>query len=91
MDILQIALVFLIILLSIFLSILGLQVFLILRDLRKDLNKLDKFLRQEISVSHEVERVEVVEGQIETKPQNKTTVKTQSVSSKPRFYKKVLK
>jgi hypothetical protein len=91
MDILQIALVFLIILLSIFLSILGLQVFLILRDLRKDLNKLDKFLRSEISVSHEVERVEVVEGQIEAKAATKSSAKTQSVSSKPRFYKKVLK
>lgn len=44
MDLLQIALVFLIILLAIFLSILGLQVFLILRDLKKSLNKIDLIL-----------------------------------------------
>lgn len=42
MDLLQIALVFLIILLSIFLSITGIQVFLILRDLRKSLDKINQ-------------------------------------------------
>lgn len=43
MDILQAALIFSIIILSIFLSIIGLQVFFILRDLKKTL---DRFSRQ---------------------------------------------
>ena len=43
MDILQAALIFSIIILSIFLSIIGLQVFFILRDLKKTL---DKFSRE---------------------------------------------
>ena len=87
MDILQIALVFLIILLSIFLSILGLQVFLILRDLRKDLNKLDRFIRAEVRESHEMERVS---EEISVRPQAKNAPKIM-VSQKPRFYKKVLR
>jgi len=44
MDILQIALILLIMLLGVFLSILGFQVFLILKDLRKSLDKLDMVL-----------------------------------------------
>jgi len=42
MDFLQIALIFLILLLSIFLAITGLQVFFILRDLKKALDKLNE-------------------------------------------------
>lgn len=44
MDILQIALIFLILLLSAFLSILGIQVFFILKDLKKSLDKFDKMI-----------------------------------------------
>ncbi len=44
MDILQVALVLLIMLLGVLLSILGFQVFLILKDLRKSLDKLDMVL-----------------------------------------------
>lgn len=44
MDLLQIALVFLILLLSVVLSILGIQVFLILKDLRKSLDKFEILL-----------------------------------------------
>lgn len=44
MDFLQIGLVFLIALLSVFLSITGFQVFLILKDLKKALNKLNQVL-----------------------------------------------
>ena len=90
MDILQIALVFLIILLSVFLSILGLQVFLILRDLRKDLNKLDRFVRNEITQAHEVESAPVAEGEMVVKPQTKNAPKV-NTSVKPRFYKKMLR
>lgn len=41
MDFLQIALIFLITLLSVFLSVLGIQVFFILRDLKKALDRLN--------------------------------------------------
>lgn len=44
MDFLQISLIFLIILLGIFLSITGLQVFFILRDLKKTLDNVNKIL-----------------------------------------------
>jgi hypothetical protein len=44
MDIIQVALVLLILLLGIFLSILGVQVFFILKDLKKALDKLDVIL-----------------------------------------------
>ena len=44
MDLLQIALIFLIVLLSIFLAITGFQVFLILRDLKKALDRLNRIL-----------------------------------------------
>ncbi|OGE15138.1 hypothetical protein A3F00_01700 [Candidatus Daviesbacteria bacterium RIFCSPHIGHO2_12_FULL_37_11] len=47
MDFLQIALIFLIILLGIFLSITGLQVFFILRDLKQALNSIQKLLNTE--------------------------------------------
>ncbi len=93
MDILQIALVFLIVLLSVFLSVIGVQVFLILKDLRRDLNKLDKLVSEEASQIREVERV-VVEKNMddETRVQEKVTEKPALIgSTKPRFYKKVLK
>lgn len=62
MDFLQIALVFLILLLGIMLSVLGLQVFLILKDLRKSLDKIDLLLDIEKPVKAAVELTEVVEG-----------------------------
>ncbi len=49
MDFLQIALILLIVLLAIFLSITGLQVFFILRDLKKALDNLNKILNLEES------------------------------------------
>lgn len=90
MDIIQVALVFLIILLSVFLSVLGFQVFLILKDLRKDLNKLDRLVRSEINQVHEMESAPVVDGEMVVKTQTKAATKP-VVSSKPRFYKKILK
>ncbi len=56
MDLLQIALVFLILLLSIFLAITGLQVFLILRDLKKALDKLNKVLKTTDEIAQDVEK-----------------------------------
>ena len=45
MDLLQIALILLIVLLGVFLSITGVQVFFILRDLRKALDNLNSVLK----------------------------------------------
>lgn len=56
MDFLQVALVLLILLLGIMLSILGLQVFLILKDLRKSLDKIDTFLGTAQRVVEDVEK-----------------------------------
>lgn len=47
MDILQIALIFLIALLTVFLTVTGVQVFFILRDLKKALDNLNKILHSD--------------------------------------------
>jgi uncharacterized protein YoxC len=44
MDILQIALVLLILVLAILLSVLGIQVFFILKDLRRSMDRMDRML-----------------------------------------------
>lgn len=62
MDFLQLALVLLILLLGIMLSVLGLQVFLILKDLRKSLDKIDFLLDIEKPVKAAAELTQVVEG-----------------------------
>ena len=54
MDLLQIALIFFIFLLTILLSILGVQVFFILRDLKKSLDKLDQVLDESGEVLEDV-------------------------------------
>ena len=54
MDLLQIALIFLILLLSIFLAITGFQVFLILRDLKKALDKLNRVLQTGEEIAQDV-------------------------------------
>ncbi|MBI2600660.1 hypothetical protein HYW42_01790 [Candidatus Daviesbacteria bacterium] len=56
MDLLQIALVFLIVLLSIFLAITGFQVFLILRDLKKALDKLNRIIETGEEIAQDIER-----------------------------------
>jgi hypothetical protein len=55
-DILQIALIFLIVLLSVFLSVLGIQVFFILKDLRKSLDKLDRVLESTEDIAENLEK-----------------------------------
>lgn len=54
MDLLQAALIFLILLLSIFLAITGFQVFLILRDLKKGLDKFNNDLERPVSSTAEL-------------------------------------
>ena len=78
MDFLEIALIFLILLLSIFLGIAGIQVFFILRDLKK---ALDKFNAEDTEKPVETVGAKVVkalEKVIKRNPKSK------------RFYKKVL-
>ncbi len=57
MDFLQIGLLILILLLGIILSVLGLQVFSILTDLKKQLNKLDKFISEAEEATDEIKQV----------------------------------
>lgn len=56
MDLLQVALVFLIMLLAVLLSVLGFQVFLILKDLRKSLDKIDLLLGNAQSVAENIQK-----------------------------------
>lgn len=56
MDLLQAALIFLIFLLSIFLAITGVQVFYILRDLKKALDRLNKVLKTGEEIATEIEK-----------------------------------
>lgn len=80
MDFLQIALIFLIILLSIFLAITGFQVFLILRDLKKALDRLNKILQAGENVTESVE-----------KPIAQVAKLVSVLTAKPkRFYKRTL-
>ena len=56
MDFLQAALIFLILLLSIFLTIIGFQVFLILRDLKKALDKFNSVLKTSENIAQDIEK-----------------------------------
>lgn len=56
MDFLQIALIFLILILSIFLGITGIQVFFILRDLKKALDRFNTILQTGENIAEEIEK-----------------------------------
>ncbi|MBI2599574.1 hypothetical protein HYW43_01485 [Candidatus Daviesbacteria bacterium] len=56
MDLLQAALIFLILLLSIFLTITGFQVFLILRDLKKGLDRFNNVLKSGEIMAEDLEK-----------------------------------
>ena len=56
MDFLQLALIFLILLLSIFLGITGIQVFFILKDLKKALDKFNVILDTGENIAEDIER-----------------------------------
>lgn len=101
MDFLQIALIFLIALLSIFLTVTGFQVFLILRDLKKALDRLNKVLQAGEEIAQNVEKPVVstanlvttlTEGAQKLVHANKPEKPHPPTGgSKPkRFYKKVL-
>lgn len=92
MDLLQAALIFLILLLSIFLAITGFQVFLILRDLKKGLDKFNNVLKSGENMAEDLEKpvvstaklvTSVISGIIRKDPK-------QPAPKQKRFYKKVL-
>jgi hypothetical protein len=56
MDLLQIGLIFLILLMGVSLSVLGIQVFFILKDLKRSLDKLELFLDEAITVTGDLEK-----------------------------------
>lgn len=96
MDYLQIALVFLILLLSIFLGITGIQVFFILRDLKKALDKFNNILQTGENIAEDIERPvsaasELVTGAGAQVASGAVSVLRKLIKPKPkRFYKKVL-
>lgn len=95
MDLLQVALIFLILLLSIFLAITGFQVFFILRDLKKALDRFNKILKSSENIAEEIEKpVEVtsslVTGLAEGAKALTELVKKDSRPKPKRFYKKTL-
>lgn len=95
MDLLQAALILLILLLSIFLAITGFQVFFILRDLKKALDRFNKILTSSEHIAEDVEKpVEVtsslVTGLAEGAKAITGLIKKESKPKPKRFYKKVL-
>lgn len=78
MDLLQAALIFLILLLSIFLAITGIQVFFILRDLKKALDKFNAVLKTGENIAEDIERPLSVVSKLISKHKSK------------RFYKRTL-
>lgn len=97
MDFLQLALIFLILLLSIFLALTGIQVFFILRDLQRALIRLNRVLETGEEIAEDLEKpVEAASGLITTlgvgtKALKNVVKKSKSETAKNRrFYKKVL-
>ena len=88
MDLLQAALIFLILLLSIFLAITGFYVFLILRDLKKALDRLNKVLQTTDEIATEIEKPVAVTSNFMTALGR--LVKKQSKPKPKRFYKRTL-
>lgn len=83
MDFLQIALILLIVLMAIFLSITGFQVFLILKDLKKALHRLNAIIYSEDKQSLRSTDLKKVEEKI------KASIKPE-VKKNLRFFKKSL-
>lgn len=98
MDLLQVALIFLVILLSIFLAITGFQVFLILRDLKKALDKLNTVLKTGENIASDIEKPVASTAEFLSTLTDGAKTVIDAVSKKPkshvakqkRFFKKVL-
>lgn len=94
-DYLQIGLLFLIILLSVFLTITGIQVFLILRDLKKTLDRFNKVVQSGEIIAKDIERpISAASNLVTTVEKGATEMikrRLRPQTPKPRrFYKKVL-
>jgi len=93
---LQAALIFLILLLSIFLAITGIQVFFILRDLKKALDKFNAVLQTGENIAQDIERPVAAASSLVTGAgaqvvSSAAKVLRKVIKPKPkRFYKKVL-
>lgn len=96
MDFLQAALIFLILLLSIFLGITGIQVFFILRDLKKALDKFNAILQTGENIAEDIERPIAVASKLATTAEVGVAARAANILRKiikpkqKRFYKKVL-
>lgn len=95
MDYLQIVLIFLIVLLSIFLTITGFQVFFILRDLKKALDRLNKIIETGQEIAQDVEKPVAVASTLitglATGAKALTGLNKKEQKTKPkRFYRKIL-
>lgn len=95
MDLLQIVLIFLMLLLAVFLTITGIQVFFILRDLQQALKRLNKVLEAGEEIAEDIEKPLSSAKTLMTalgkgaKALGKI-VKRDSKPKSKRFYKKVL-
>lgn len=96
MDFLQIALIFLILLLSIFLGITGIQVFFILRDLKKALDRFNAILKTGENIAEDIEKPVAVASKLATTAEVEVAagaakVLQKIIKPKPkRFYKRSL-
>lgn len=96
MDFLQIALIFLILLLSIFLGITGIQVFFILRDLKKALDRFNAILKTGKNIAEDIEKPVAVANKLVTTAEvgvaaGAAKVLQKIIKPKPkRFYKRSL-
>lgn len=96
MDLLPAALIFLIFLLSIFLGITGTQVFFILRDLKKALDRFNAILKTSENIAEDIEKPVAVASKLATTAETgvaagAANVLRKIIKPKPkRFYKKVL-
>ncbi|MBI3109700.1 hypothetical protein HYZ06_01525 [Candidatus Daviesbacteria bacterium] len=86
MDLLQIALIFLILLLASFLTFTGIQVFFILRDLHLALKRLNKVLETSEEIAKDIEKPVAAASTLMTALGKGAKAKPKS----KRFYKKVL-
>jgi len=97
MDILQVALIFLIILLSIFLAITGIQVFFILRNLKKALDKFNNILKtgeniaEDIDVDYNSRSARISEKPVAAASNLVTGAEAQAVSSAAKALSRVIK
>ncbi len=96
MDLLQVALIFLMLLLAVFLTITGIQVFFILRDLQQALKRLNRVLDTGEEIAEDIEKpLGVASGLITTLGAGAKAIKSvinrnNKPNPKKRFYKKVL-